>query len=70
MGDMKKITVEVDAATLAYAQAYTGESIAETVRAALRELQHKQACRELLKLRGKVKFEFSIEELRAMDDEK
>jgi hypothetical protein len=70
MGEMKKITVEVDAGALAAAQAFTGESIAETVRAALREFQHKQACRELLKLRGKVKFDYTIEELRAMDDDK
>jgi Arc/MetJ family transcription regulator len=65
MGEMKKITVEVDAKILASAQEFTGESIAETVRVGLRELQHKAACRKLLELEGKVEFEFDYATIKA-----
>ena len=64
MGQMKKITVEVSADDLSAAQALTGEGVTETVRAALRKLRSAQAQRELLELRGKVKFGLSLEELR------
>lgn len=49
---------------------YLGKSsLTEAVRDALREELHRQACRELMALRGKVKFQYSWQELRAMDDE-
>lgn len=64
MGEMKKITVEVPADDLAAAQTLTGEGVTETVRAALHKLRSIQAQRELIKLRGKVKFALSLDELR------
>jgi len=64
MGEMRKITVEVPSKDLKSAQAYTGEGISETVRAALRKLASIRAQQALLKLRGKVKFSLSLEELR------
>lgn len=64
MSDMKKITAFVPADVLEYAQAYTGEGVSETLRVALRELAHKHACEELLALRGKVKFDIDLADLR------
>lgn len=68
MGDMRKITVEVDEADLAAAQALTGEGVTETVRAALRKLRSIKAQQELLKLRGKVKFGVDLMALRKLED--
>jgi hypothetical protein len=64
MGDLRKITVCVPADVLAMAQAYTGAGVTETVRAALKKLASVQAQQELLKLRGKVKFSLTSDELR------
>ena len=64
MGDMKKITVEVPEDLLERAQAFTGQGVSETVRQALRKLDSIRAQRELMKLRGKVKFSMTIDELR------
>jgi hypothetical protein len=46
------------------AQRLTGEGVTETVRAALRKLASMQTQSELLRLRGKVKFSLSLDELR------
>ncbi len=64
MGDMRKITVEVPGEVLESAQAFTGEGVTETVRAALKKLASMQAQRELLKLRGTFKFSIDLDELR------
>ncbi len=64
MNQMRKITVEVPSRDLENAQALTGEGVSETVRAALKKLASIQAQHELRKLRGKVKFSMSLEELR------
>ena len=64
MGDMRKITVEVPGGVLESAQAFTGEGVTETVRAALKKLASMQAQRELLKLRGTFKFSIDLGELR------
>jgi hypothetical protein len=64
MSSLRKITVEVPADDLKSAQAYTGEGITETVRAALKKLASIQAQQELLKLRGTFKFTIDLEELR------
>jgi dihydroxyacetone kinase len=64
MGEMRKITVHVPVADLEGAQAYTGEGVTETVRAALKKLRSIQAQQELIKLRGKVKFSMTLDELR------
>jgi len=64
MGQMRKITVEVPESDLQSAQALTGAGVTETVRAGLRRLASIQAQQEALKLRGKVKFALSLDELR------
>jgi hypothetical protein len=64
MGELRKITVQVPEEDLALAQAYTGEGVTETVRTALKKLASMKAQRELLKLRGKVKFSLTSDELK------
>jgi hypothetical protein len=64
MSSLRKITVEVPVDDLKSAQAYTGEGITETVRAALKKLASIQAQQELLKLRGTFKFTINLDELR------
>ncbi len=61
---MRKITVDVPADDLAAAQKYTGAGVTETVREALKHFRSAWAQQELLKLRGKVTFALSLEELR------
>ena len=68
MEGIRKITVQVSAADLEAAQAYTGEGVTETVRAGLRKLASMRAQQNLLKLRGKVKFSMSVADLK-YDDE-
>ena len=65
MRALRKITVEVPADDLARAQAYTGEGVTETVRAGLRRLASMKAQEALLKLRGKVKFSMTADELKS-----
>lgn len=64
MGEMRKITVDVPADDLAAAQKYTGAGVTETVREALKQLRSARAQQELLKLRGKVKFDMTWEEMK------
>lgn len=64
MGDMRKITVEVPEDVLLSAQAYTGEGVTETVRAALKKLASIRAQRDFLKLRGTLKGSLDLDELR------
>jgi hypothetical protein len=64
MGEMRKITVQVPEAVLEKAQAYTGEGVTQTVTAALKRLASVQAQQELLKLRGKVKFSMTWQEMK------
>jgi hypothetical protein len=64
MSELRKITVQVPEQDLAAAQAYTGEGVTETVRAALKKLASLRAQQELLKLRGKVKFSMTRDELK------
>lgn len=65
---LRKITVQVPEKDLENAQAYTGEGVTETVRAALKKLASMKAQEELLKLRGSVRFTLDLDELR--DDRK
>lgn len=65
MGDLRKITIQVDAADLKHAQEFTGEGVSETVRAALKQLVSARAQQKLRRLRGKVTFALSVNELRA-----
>lgn len=64
MTELKKITVQVPADDLELAQKLTGEGVTETVRAGLKKLASTQAQKELAKLRGRVKFSMSLDELR------
>ncbi len=62
--EIRKITVHVPAALLESAQAETGEGVTETVRKGLELLKHARAYREVEKLKGKVKFKFTADQLR------
>jgi hypothetical protein len=64
MTELKKITVQVPSDDLELAQKLTGEGVTETVRAGLKKLASMQAQKELIKLRGKVNFSMSLDELR------
>jgi hypothetical protein len=64
METLRKITVQVPESDLENAQAYTGEGVTETVRTALKKLASMQAQQELVKLRGKVKFRMSIDDIK------
>jgi Arc/MetJ-type ribon-helix-helix transcriptional regulator len=68
MNEMRKITVEVPEDLLERVQQFTGAGVTETVRAALKKMDSIRAQQELLKLRGKVKFSLSVDEMR-YDDE-
>ncbi len=67
MEQIRKITVHLPTKLLADAQKETGEGVTETVRRGLELLKRAHTYRELEKLRGKVKFEFPIDELRGED---
>ena len=54
---------------LASARAHTGEGVSETLRIGLQRLAHERACKAMLEMRGKVKFERDWRELRGKDDE-
>lgn len=64
MGELRKITVQVDDRDLKQAQELTGEGVTETVRAGLKRLAQVQAQRDLAKLRGTIKFSMSLDDLR------
>ncbi len=64
MENLRKITVHVPTEDLEKAQAYTGEGVTDTVRVALKKLASMKAQRELLDLRGTVKFSMTSEELK------
>ena len=61
---LRKITVQVQERDLALAQAYTGEGVTDTVRAALKKLASLRAQQELRKLRGTFQFTIDLDELR------
>jgi dihydroxyacetone kinase len=61
---LRKITVEVPVHDLAMAQQLTGSGVTETVRTALKKLASIHAQQRLLKLRGKVKFDLTLDEMR------
>lgn len=68
MGEMRKITVDVDARALEAARP-PGAGVAETIRSALERQARALAWQRLAALRGKVKFECSWQELRGKDDD-
>jgi len=64
MTEMRKITAFVPARILEAAQAHTGAGVTETLRIALEKLAHQQFYQRMRELRGKVKFDISLDELR------
>jgi len=64
METARKITVEVPPELLEKAQKATGSGVTQTVRAGLQLLAASQAYEELLKLRGKVRFSRTWQELK------
>jgi hypothetical protein len=65
MTKMTKITVTVPADMLAQAQEFTGAGIAETVRRGLADLAARQAQQRILAMKGKVKFDVTVEQIKA-----
>ncbi|MBE0660432.1 MAG: hypothetical protein IH602_22245 [Bryobacteraceae bacterium] len=64
MGATRKIIVEVSADLLERAQRASGSGITETVRTGLQLVAASKAYAELRRLRGKVRFQASLEELK------
>ena len=69
MTEMRKITVNLPAHLLDATLSGSGRGLTEVIREALEEYNHRQACRRLLQLRGKVKFALSYEQLAGKDDD-
>lgn len=61
---MRKITVEVPEDLIASVQAGAGTGVTETVRQALELMRQRQIQNRLRKLRGKVTFSMTLDELR------
>lgn len=57
MGEMRKITAFIPADLMEGSQKITGEGVSETLREALRQMNHAWACRELLGMMGKIDLE-------------
>ena len=64
MSEMRKITANLPAKVLETAQSNTGQGVTETIRLALEALNHAAWCRQMLELRGKLRFDFDLDELR------
>lgn len=64
MGPVRKITVEVHADLLERAQRASGSGITETVRTGLQLVAASEAYGKLRQLRGKARFEATLEELK------
>ncbi len=64
MTALRKITVQVSEEDLEMAQAYTGEGVTETVRAALKKLANMRAQQDFRRLKGTFKFSIDLDDLR------
>lgn len=64
MAESKKITIQIPEDLLKNAMKFTQEGITPTIRRGLELLAASQAYEDLRKLRGKVKFSLSWEELK------
>jgi hypothetical protein len=64
MTEMRKITVEVPADDLAWAQAHLGANETDAVRAALKQMRSIWAQQRMLELRGKVQFDMTWQEMK------
>lgn len=65
-GDTKKITLMLPADLVQLAQKGRKEPLTEIIREALTESVHRRAGEELIKLRGKVQFGLSQDDIKAM----
>lgn len=66
---MRKVTMNLPASLVESATEVLGKgNLTEAVREALKEALHREACKELLAMRGKVKFAYDWKQLRAMED--
>ena len=64
----QKVTMNLPVDLVKNAQKYLGKSsLTEAVRDALREELHRQGCRELLAMRGKIKLDIDLKALRSDD---
>lgn len=70
MGEMRKITVNLPADLVDGSLRVSGKNLTETIREALAEANHRWACRRLLELRGKVRFDLTHEQLAGKDDDR
>ena len=61
---LRKITINVPEDLLEKAVQITGQGVTETIRQSLTLLSARQSYRELLKMRGKVKFSINLKKLR------
>lgn len=57
MGDLRKITAFIPADLMEGSLKITGEGVSETLREALRQMNHAWACRELLNMTGMIDLE-------------
>jgi hypothetical protein len=64
MAPTRKVTVHLPEELLARAQQSTGKGVTETIRDGLRLVAAGDAYRELLRLKGKVKFSVNLKRLR------
>jgi len=64
MDDTRKITAILPRQLLATAQEYTGAGVAETLKIALERLAREQFYNRMRELRGKVKPDLDLDELR------
>jgi len=64
MTKMRKITAFVPTDLLEVAQDYTGAGVTETLRIALEKLAHQRFYDRMREMRGKMKFDISLDELR------
>ena len=64
MTKMRKITAFVPAEALEAAQGYTGAGVTETLRIALESLARRQFYDRMREMRGKMKFDIGLDELR------
>ncbi len=62
--EMRKITVQVPEELLERARAFTGDGVTSTVVQGLKKLASIHAQQELRKLRGKVKFTLTLDEMK------
>ncbi len=65
---MRKVTVLLPEALVDSALRSTGEGLTPTIRLALQQLNHQNACRRLLELRGTWKPSIDFNALRDLDD--